>query len=396
MNVFTKCLLALTCLLFSGMTHAQGVHGVLRVVKGDVQIKSAKSGQTVKARLGEKVFPKDVIVTAKEARAKIVMVDNNEINVSPDSQVEIQNYEFNPEQGKKDVLLNVIYGKVRSKVEQKYDGKTTKFQIKTPSAVAGVRGTDFLMSFNQADRQSQVVTFEGKVEFGLPGPGGTIANPVFVEPGKVASVGSGQSAPTPPKEMPKEDLAKMEQESKSDGGRGSDSGKSDQRTPAGDGKDSKEDKKDKNDSGDKAKSENSGGDKAKSEGGDKAKADNGGGDKAKSDGGKTAGTGGQSGGSSATGGKEEGGGRQPSSTAGPSPTSGPPTTSAPAGASPGPGSDSMFRPEDFAGGPAPIPAGPSLPGVIQPLPINQLPVCDFCTRVIENNSTKLIIRVNTQ
>lgn len=351
MNVFAKCLFTATVLAFSGMAHAQGVHGILRVVKGDVQIKSAKSGLSAKARIGEKVFPKDVIVTAKDARAKIVMVDKNEINVSPESQVEIQNYEFNPEEGgKKDVLLNVIYGKVRSKVEQKYDGKTSKFQIKTPSAVAGVRGTDFLMSFNRADRQSQVVTFEGKVEFGVPGPGGTIANPVFVEPGKVASVGSGQAAPTPPKEMPKEDLAKMEQESKSDGPRGgaTESGKTDQRTPAGDGKDEKKD----------TKSESGGGSASN-----------------------------PSGSGPAPEGKEDGGGRQPASAAGPGPSS---------GSGPGPAGDSMFRPEDFAGGPAPMPVGPSLPGAMLPMPVGQLPVCDFCTRVIENNSTKLIIRINTQ
>ena len=96
---------------------------MLRVVKGDVQIKSGKTGQTARARIGEQVFPKDVIITGKDARAKVVMVDNNEINVSPDSQIEIQHYEYDPNQGKKDVLLNVIYGKVRAKVEQHYDGK---------------------------------------------------------------------------------------------------------------------------------------------------------------------------------------------------------------------------------------------------------------------------------
>ena len=67
--------------------HAQNVNGVLRVVKGEVQIKSSKTGQTTRAKLGQQVFPKDVIITGKDARAKIVMVDNNEINVSPESQI---------------------------------------------------------------------------------------------------------------------------------------------------------------------------------------------------------------------------------------------------------------------------------------------------------------------
>lgn len=215
MNVIIKWILG--CLIFclAGFAHAQNVHGVLRVVKGDVQIKSGQTGQLTKARLGAQVDPKDVIITGPDSRAKIVMVDNNEINVSPDSQVEIQHYEYDPNQGKKEVLLNVIYGKVRSKVEQHYDGKTTKFEVKTPSAVAGVRGTDFMTSFDKASGSSQVVTFRGAVAFGLPGPNGSIANAVSVTPGKTAS-STGGAPPNAPTTMPKDQLAKMDQESKVD------------------------------------------------------------------------------------------------------------------------------------------------------------------------------------
>lgn len=246
MNVVAQWLLVVNFFVFMHAVHAQNVHGVLRVVKGDVKVKTGK-GEIVKGRIGGKVFPKDVVITGKDARAKIVMIDNNEINVSPETQIEIQHYEYDPNGGKKDVLLNVIYGKVRSKVEQKYDGNTSKFQIKTPSAVAGVRGTDFLMGFNRADRTSQVVTFEGKVEFGMPGPGGTIQNPVMVNPGQMALNNAGQP-PTPPAPMPKEELTKVESESAAEppkapgapaGGSGTDS------SPAGDKKEgaSSDDKK---------------------------------------------------------------------------------------------------------------------------------------------------------
>jgi hypothetical protein len=204
----------------------------LRVVKGDVQIKSAKTGQTTKARIGQQVDPQDIIITGKESRAKIVMVDNNEINVSPESQIEIQHYQFDPNAGKKDVLLNVIYGKVRAKVEQHYDGKTSKFQIKTPSAVAGVRGTDFMTSYNRADRSSQVVTFRGAVEFGQPGVGGSIRNSVSVTPGMTAHNFAG-NAPSAPVHMPKGEFAKMDNETKAEGA-GSNTGGNGNRQPSGD------------------------------------------------------------------------------------------------------------------------------------------------------------------
>jgi len=236
MNVLSKLAIWVGSALLAVNVHAQNVHGVLRVVKGEVQVKNSK-GETAKARIGGKVFPKDTVITGKDARAKIVMVDNNEINVSPDSQIEIQSYEFDPNGGKKDVLLNVIYGKVRSKVEQKYDGKTSKFQIKTPSAVAGVRGTDFMVGFSRREGSSQVVTFTGRVEFGIPGPGGTIANPVFVTPGMTAAVNAAGAAPSAPAPMPKEELAKMDKDSNAEPPKAQGpNAPNDQRQPAGDEK----------------------------------------------------------------------------------------------------------------------------------------------------------------
>ena len=217
------------------MANAQNVNGTLRVVKGDVQIKSGKTGETTKARIGQQVFPQDVVITGAESRAKIVMVDNNEINVSPDSQVEIQHYEFDPGKDKKEVLLNVLYGKVRAKVEQHYDGKTSKFEVKTPSAVAGVRGTDFMTSYNQSNNSSQVVTFRGAVQFGTPGPGGTIQNPVSVTPGKTSTSAAG-GAPSQPSNMPKDQLAKVDHESNAEGNSGKGDGDHDKkgdRKPSG-------------------------------------------------------------------------------------------------------------------------------------------------------------------
>ncbi len=193
---------------FVGAATAQAVHGVFRVVKGDVKIIQGSDQKEVKARLGQKVYPKDTIIAAKDSRAKIVMVDNNELNISPESKIEIQSYEYKPNEDKKSVMLNVLYGKVRAKVNQKYDGDN-KFNVKTPSAVAGVRGTDFFTSYNRGTNETKIVTFEGRVAFGQAGAGGTIVNPVYVSRGETTSQ-RGSSAPTAPISVPKAELAEME------------------------------------------------------------------------------------------------------------------------------------------------------------------------------------------
>lgn len=426
---------AIVCVLsvLALSAHAAEVNGVLQVVKGDVQIKSGKTGALSKAKVGSKVFPKDSIITGKDSRAKIVMVDKNVLNVSPESNIEIQNYEYAPEQGKKDVLLNVIYGKVRSKVEQKYDGQSSKFQVKTATAVAGVRGTDFMASYQPSTSTSSVVTFEGTVAFGQIGEGGKMMNEVAVTPGKTTEV-VGNSPPPEPRSVPSSELASMDSDSKADAK--SDSG-SDKREPAAkeDGGKDKDKAKGK-DEGDKKDSQAPGDKKAgddkkdqkspdKAEGGDKPKAaevekgkgaDSGdkgrganadSGDKGKgasNDSGASRGGQGQSpgaGGSASTGAPGSSGSNGGGSMAG-SPGTGSPgagggmmdRSPASPGMPPSPGGGgSMLLPTDMAGAPnaAIPPAMPAMPSVPQMPPA--MPHCDFCDRTIENGTANININV---
>lgn len=401
-------------LLISFSVHAaDAVHGVFRVVKGDVQIKSAKDGKQIKARLGEKIFPKDTIITGKDARAKIVMSDNNEINVSPESQMVIQNYVYEPDKGKKDVLLNVIYGKVRSKVEQKYDGQQTKFQVKTPSAVAGVRGTDFMASFNNSNGATQVVTFHGSVEFGTPGPGGSIQNPVMVQPGQVSTALAGQ-APQVPTPMPKDQLAKADSETKAEDR--SPSSQQNQGTQKGDSKsDKKEDSKESKDTKDSAKNEakdskgeskeNAKSDsttksEGKSEGGTKSESGNSAGAANNGDS-KQSSSGSNSGSSTGNASGNSGTAKSPSmGAAGATSPSGSTNTST--GAMPTMGREPSSMPTGSMIGADDLPASrnaptfsaaPTFQAPVQP--ITQLPKCDFCNSVIQSGSKNITIKVQT-
>ena len=197
---------------FASVGYADEMYGVFMVVKGDVKIKSVKTGKEEPAKIGSKVFPGDQVITAADSRGKIVMSDRNVLAISPDSNMQIAKYENDASKGSKNVELNLSSGKVRANVEQKYDGEKNKFMIKSPTAVAGVRGTKFMMGFDPSTQVSSVVTFSGQVQFGNPAPGGGIANPVMVNPGQMTSAAPGQSAEQP-KVMPKEEMKKMDAES---------------------------------------------------------------------------------------------------------------------------------------------------------------------------------------
>lgn len=235
--------------ILSVQAWAQDMSGVMMVVKGDVKV-TGKDGKTDSAKVGRKVISGDTITAGADSRAKIVMADKNVINVSPDSKVLIEKYENNGKD-KKNVELNVMYGKVRASVEQKYDGEKSKFNIKTPSAVAGVRGTDFMAGYSPQTKVTQVITFTGTVAVGTPGPGGNIQNPVFVQPGQMTQVGSGQ-APEPPKAVPKEELNNANKETKAETATGS-SGQKDSQGNGGDSSASNKDDNKKEDAKDSKK-----------------------------------------------------------------------------------------------------------------------------------------------
>ena len=206
----------LSAAIFAFVLFAQSAQasncGKAEVVKGDVQVKRG-SGAYSALKIGDQVCQGDEVKTAGESRTKLVMDDGNVLNVNPSSAIKIEAY-VNDGGDKKKVLLNVMYGKMRATVNQKYDGKSASgepqtFQVKTKSAVAGVRGTDFLTGFEPKANKMQVVTFEGRVEVGKPGPGGSIMGSVFVGAGQKTEAAMGQP-PAPPKAVPASELKSMD------------------------------------------------------------------------------------------------------------------------------------------------------------------------------------------
>ena len=207
----SRFLIIFSVFLFSSFAYAQAVNGNFTVVTGHVQVKSAATGRVMNAKLGERVYPEDTVMTGNKSQAKIVMGDGNIINVMPDSRFEVEVYQYKPQQNKKNVLLRIVYGKIRATVQQKYFG-ANKFRVYTPSAVVGVRGTDFIVSYNTSTHVSTIITFRGRVEFGHLNSAGHFTHPVFVNAGEMSRILAFRR-PMPPARMSKDFIEKMERES---------------------------------------------------------------------------------------------------------------------------------------------------------------------------------------
>ncbi len=185
--------------------------GRFSVVKGDVTYKEKDKGDFSKARINKKICQGDTVKTGSDSRTKIVMADQNEINLSPETEMTLEVYANKPETGEKKVLLNVLYGKMRSNVKQKYqDDSESHYRVKTKSAVAGVRGTEFLASYDRASGKSEVVTFKGEVAVGEI-KGGQLVVQVTVKPGQFTSNRAGARM-SEPKQLPARQLAQLNRE----------------------------------------------------------------------------------------------------------------------------------------------------------------------------------------
>lgn len=136
--------------------------GAVKVVKGSVQIVQADGSQRTVA-VDQTVHEHDRIITGKDGSALLEFEGGNKIHVMPDTRMTVQEYE-NSEDSKR-AVFNLLKGKIRNQVKQKYgneNGKQSRYEVITTGVVAGVRGTDFVVS--EEDSITRFDTLEGTVE----------------------------------------------------------------------------------------------------------------------------------------------------------------------------------------------------------------------------------------
>ena len=113
--------------------------GEFAVVNGDVTVKRA--GKIIKPKVKDKVETLDFIQTGKNSNARVVLSDATAMALGPNSRLEMK--QFTIQGGKTTGLFSVPVGLVQTNVAKAL-GPGSKFEIQTPTAIAGVRGTAWL------------------------------------------------------------------------------------------------------------------------------------------------------------------------------------------------------------------------------------------------------------
>lgn len=137
--------------------------GKVKVLQGSVSIVRADGQKSVVSKEAA-LMEGDVIESGSESGAVVNFHGGNKLHVQPDTKVEIKEFKDQQSPDSRKALLNLIKGKIRNQVEQKYNGKTSYYKVMTKGAVAGVRGTDFVIEHRENEKlETRVETFHGKV-----------------------------------------------------------------------------------------------------------------------------------------------------------------------------------------------------------------------------------------
>ncbi|HXQ21261.1 MAG TPA: FecR family protein [Candidatus Acidoferrales bacterium] len=136
--------------------------GTVAAVEGAAEI--GRNGTFAAANLGVPVSQGDELRTGQPGRLRVVFQDDSVISLSDDSTVTIDQQIFNAAAGTSHSLMQLLKGKVNALVSEYYHRSGAAYEIKTKTAVAGVRGTEFAMTYNPQDEVTEVVGITGVVQ----------------------------------------------------------------------------------------------------------------------------------------------------------------------------------------------------------------------------------------
>jgi hypothetical protein len=139
--------LLLLCAIVA-MPALAGEAGRVKVSKGEVQIE--RDGKRLPAPVGTTIQARDTVKTGPDGSVGITFQDNSLLSAGPNSELVIERFVFDSttHKGEFDTALKkgtlaVVSGKI---VKQSPEA----MRVKTPAAIMGVRGTEFVVKVEES------------------------------------------------------------------------------------------------------------------------------------------------------------------------------------------------------------------------------------------------------
>ena len=165
-------------LLLAGPALAEPV-GFLAEAEGTVELKSGGATSFAAAAQDSDVSIGDTIRTGRNSGAKLVLVDDTIITIDEETELVIDEYVVGPAAATEPSKLDLLAGHMRTRVGEAFGGPT-RLQVHTPTAVIGVKGTEFYVWTILEPLTTYTCVISGivTVESNEPDLGGTYEPPV--------------------------------------------------------------------------------------------------------------------------------------------------------------------------------------------------------------------------
>jgi hypothetical protein len=141
-----KLLIVLAAVGFSGLATAADI-GLVKVAKGAVEIQ--RDGAKMPATVGLGLRTADVIVTGADGSAGITFTDNSLVSVGANSVFSIDKYRFDTTTHAGEFEGSLRQGRLAAASGKMVKQSPESMKIRTPSAIMGVRGTDFVVQVDE-------------------------------------------------------------------------------------------------------------------------------------------------------------------------------------------------------------------------------------------------------
>lgn len=141
-----KLYIVLAAIGFSGIAQAADI-GLVKVSTGTVQIQ--RDGARIPAAVGAGLRTADVIVTGADSTAGITFTDNSLVSIGPNSVFAIDKYRFDSTTHAGEFEGSLRKGRLAAASGKMVKQSPESMKIRTPSAIMGVRGTDFVVQVDE-------------------------------------------------------------------------------------------------------------------------------------------------------------------------------------------------------------------------------------------------------
>jgi len=130
--------------------------GVVHALQGTLVVLHRADRQAFTASKGDPIHENDELFTLADSRCRIRLLSDDVVNMAPDTRFSVDQFLDRPDRGEKTSVFSMLKGKAVFYALRLFRYKETRFKVKTPTAIVGVRGTQFgVHVFRTDDKQAR-------------------------------------------------------------------------------------------------------------------------------------------------------------------------------------------------------------------------------------------------